>query len=122
MGTVTKLSRGKQPQRKEYPVLRQGDVLLVPVDEIPDGLKEVPRESGRLVLAHGEATGHAHVIEGEAELLAADVEDLEQRFLRVEQEAELVHDEHDTITVEPGEYEVRRQREYAPEAPVRVSD
>ena len=43
-------------------MFRQGDVLVVPVDEIPTGLKKVPREQGRLVLAHGEATGHAHVV------------------------------------------------------------
>jgi hypothetical protein len=103
-------------------MLRQGDVLLVPVDEIPKGLETVPREGGRLVLAHGEATGHAHVIEGEATFLAEDLEELEQRFLAVEEEAELVHDQHATITVPPGKYEVRRQREYQPEAPIRVSD
>lgn len=93
-------------------MLRQGDVLLVPVDRVPEGLKEIPLEDGRIVLAHGEATGHMHVIEGEAQFLAEDLEDFDRRFLMVEEEAELVHDEHDTITVPPGEYEVRRQREY----------
>jgi len=58
-------------------MLRQGDVLLVELDELPSQLEPVPmvhpwREYGRvghLVLARGEATGHAHVLEGEAELL-----------------------------------------------------
>jgi hypothetical protein len=100
-------------------MLRQGDILLVPVEEIPEGLKDVPRESGRMVLAHGEATGHAHVLEGEAKFLASD---LEGRFLLVEENAELVHDEHDTITVPPGGYEVRRQREYEPEESRLVAD
>lgn len=101
---------------------RQGDVLLVPVDEIPAGLKQVPLERRRIVLAHGEVTGHAHVVEGEAQFMAADLEEMEGRFLQVEEEATLVHDEHDSITLPPGKYEVRRQREYAPEAPVWVGD
>lgn len=101
---------------------RQGDVLIIPVQDIPDGAKPIARESGRLILAHGEATGHAHVVEGEATFLAADIEDLERRFLRVEEEAEVVHDEHDAIVLPPGDYEVVRQREYAPEAPRMVAD
>lgn len=103
-------------------MLRQGDVLLVPVDELPRGLKKVPRENGRIVLAHGEATGHAHVIEGEAQFLASDLEELDGRFLVVEEETELVHDEHATITVPPGIHQVVRQREYELEAPRYVAD
>lgn len=103
-------------------MFRQGDVLIVTVREIPDGLSEVPHEGGRLVLAHGEATGHAHVVEGDTTFLAADVDDLERRFLRVEREAAVVHDEHDTVTLPPGNYRVVLQREYAPEAPRWVTD
>lgn len=104
-------------------MFRQGDVLVVPVGAMPADLERVPLESGRLVLAHGEVTGHAHVVEGAAELFTpADVDELERRFLRVEQEAQLVHDEHSTIVLPPGDYEVRRQREYAPEAPRFVAD
>jgi hypothetical protein len=103
-------------------MFRQGDVMLVPVKEIPEGLVEVPRENGRIVLAHGEVTGHAHVIKGNALFLAADLEEMTDRFLQVEEECELVHDEHHTIALAPGAYEVRRQSEYAPEAPRMVAD
>jgi hypothetical protein len=102
--------------------------LLIPVKRIPTRerrkLLPVPRDRGRLVLAYGEVTGHSHVVEGEAELLfrAADVEELERRFLHVEAESMLVHEEHDTITLPPGDFEVVRQREYAPEAPRFVAD
>ena len=41
---------------------RQGDVLLIAVEQAPDGCTRVPDEAGRFVLAHGEATGHAHAI------------------------------------------------------------
>lgn len=43
-------------------LLRHGDVILVPVDSIPAGGKELPRENGAIVLAYGEVTGHSHTI------------------------------------------------------------
>jgi hypothetical protein len=101
---------------------RQGDVLIVATNHIPTGLTEVPKDNGRTILAYGEVTGHAHAVEGQALFLAADVAELERAWLRVEEEAKVVHEEHGTITLPPGDYEVRRQREYAPEAPVWVAD
>ncbi len=92
---------------------RQGDILLVPVEKLPDGLTEVPREEGRIILAEGEETGHLHAIEApEVTFLAKDLDEIEGRFLEVEAEVALTHPEHDTVTLEPGAYEVRRQREY----------
>ena len=46
------------------PVLyRQGDVLLRAIDAIPDSATfTVERDAGRIVLAYGEVTGHAHAI------------------------------------------------------------
>lgn len=102
---------------------RQGDVLIARVDTMPKGVQLVPRDQGRVVLAYGEVTGHAHAVEGDVELFAAaDVAELEERFLRVEREAQVVHEEHGTITLEPGIYSVKRQREYAPEEIRAVAD
>lgn len=103
-------------------IIRQGDVLVAAVKQIPEGLVEVPRDQGRVVLAYGEVTGHAHVVDGEATLLAADVDEMQERFLRVEAECELVHDEHTALILPPGDYRVVRQREYAPAANVLVAD
>lgn len=102
---------------------RQGDVLVARVEQVPEGLEAVEREDGKVVLAHGEATGHHHAIaEPGAELLEG--KDLEERFLRVLQEGgvALTHQEHSTITLPVGDYRVMRQREYAPEAPRYVAD
>ena len=104
-------------------LIRQGDVLLVRVDRIPAGVRPVAREGGRLVLAAGEATGHAHAVLESGALLLED--DLEERFLQVLEEGgvTLTHEEHAAVRVPPGEYEVRRQREYVPlEVPQRVLD
>jgi len=103
---------------------RQGDVLIVATNTIPDGLQPVARENGRVILAHGEMTGHAHAIDSDLVTLfaAADLDEMADRFLRVEQECDVVHDEHDTITLPPGDYAIRRQREYTPEAVRNVAD
>ena len=98
-------------------MIRQGDVLLVPIDRIPAGARSIAREGARLILAEGEATGHAHaVLDPGAELLESD---LEERFLRVLEEGGVTvsHEEHAPVLVPPGDYEVRRQREYKPQAP-----
>jgi hypothetical protein len=107
------------------PLYRQGDVLLRRVSEIPDGLLPVALDKGRVVLAYGEVTGHAHAVVGDVELLASDLKEMEVRFLRVESEmAEVVHEEHGTITLPVGDYEVVRQREYtsADMEPIWVAD
>lgn len=103
---------------------RQGDVLIELIGEMPDGLVPVERDQGRVILAYGEVTGHAHAIaEPDVELFTReDMTEMEGRFLRVEREAHLRHEEHATITLPPGMYRVKRQREYAPVEPVYVAD
>jgi hypothetical protein len=106
-------------------VARQGDILIVATTTIPKNAKPVARENGRTVLAHGEVTGHCHAIDDPTVLfLATDLGDLTDRFLRVERECRVVHDEHDAITLPPGEYIIRRQREYQSSdmAPIQVAD
>ena len=101
---------------------RQGDVFLVPIAG-PAGVAtstEVPRDAGRVVLAYGEVTGHAHAIADDAATLWVDGDDV--RRLVVEAEVFLRHEEHATIAVPPGAYEVRIQREYSPAGIVRVAD
>lgn len=94
-------------------LFRQGDVLIMKVDEVPEDARRVPREDGRIVLAHGEATGHAHaVLERDAKLF--EVDDTDERFLEIVQHADVVHEEHDPVRLEPGSYKVVRQREYSP--------
>jgi hypothetical protein len=94
---------------------RQGDVLIVPVESIPEELDPIDREDGRVVLAHGEVTGHAHAIEAEGAALFRDPR-LMAMFLTVTGDpVALEHDEHDSIAIPPGRYQIVRQREYAPE-------
>lgn len=101
--------------------LRQGDVLLEKVAELPAGLEPIARENGKIVLAHGEATGHAHaVVNRVAKFFQQPTTG--KRFLHIQKPAVLTHQEHATIDLEPGVYEVKRQREYSPEAIRNVAD
>ena len=102
---------------------RQGDVLLVAIEAVPHNAETVKRSMRGLVLAEGEATGHAHVITDDAaELVTAD--EAAELYLLVHgtEAVELLHEEHATVLVPPGAYEVRRQREYTPEEIRRVTD
>lgn len=95
-------------------IYRQGDVLIMRVAELPAALAPVSRDQGRVVLAYGEVTGHAHTI------LDPDTEFFEtaesaDRWLSVHGAgATVLHEEHAPIALPPGNYLVRRQREYVP--------
>jgi hypothetical protein len=100
-------------------VFRQGDVLLVPVTTVPADAKTVEPGVRGHVLMEGEATGHAHTIapaDG-ITLVTREQADELRMWLTIETAgpAPLVHDEHATIAVPPGAYEVIRQVEYTPE-------
>ncbi|HEY6140378.1 MAG TPA: hypothetical protein VI670_21700 [Thermoanaerobaculia bacterium] len=101
--------------------IRQGDVLLVEVEQIPRGGRLVARDAGRVVLAYGEATGHAHAIfEDDVSMIEVD-EGI--RYLDVPSEAVLRHEEHASHVLPAGtRWVVRRQREYVPEGPRSVED
>ena len=114
---------------ENFTQVAQGDVFIRRVESVPEGLVPVPRDNGRVVLAYGEVTGHAHaILEPTAELLvaperSADDALLNVRFLRIMETATLTHEEHAAITLAPGLYEIRQQREWTDaEEPLRVAD
>ena len=109
----------------------QGEALFRRVDAAPTGAAEVAPEGGRLILAHSE-TGHHHVMDAAAATLWTLPADhpapagVQILYLIVREPTTLEHlrpfDTHEPILFEPGVYEVRRQREYAPEGYRRVED
>jgi hypothetical protein len=103
---------------------RQGDVFLELIEDaasIEVG-ERVPLDGGRIVLAHGEATGHAHAISDAGAILffGNDKAANQDRFLRVLQPVSLLHEEHAKIALAPGLYRVRRQREWTDQDEPRV--
>lgn len=111
---------------------RQGDVALVKVETIPAGFVDAPRDPlGRIVLAYGESSGHAHAIrdKGVCGFRIAGSEDVDY-VLVGGSGATLAHEyesgqlaEHQPLSLEPGAYRVVRQREYvAPQVERRAVD
>lgn len=102
-------------------ILRQGDVLLIRCSRKPHQTLVLQlADRGRLILAYGEVTGHAHVLDA---ALAELFEDRAGRlFLKAAVGASVRHEEHGAIALRPGWYEVRRQREYSPTAIRTVAD
>lgn len=103
---------------------RQGDVFLEKLAKDIDvtKLESIKRDTGRIVLAYGEVTGHAHAIKTPNAALFFDKENNKFYLLITEKEADLVHEEHSTITLPMGAYEVIRQRQYTPEGIINVQD
>ncbi len=136
------------PSSHPRPHIRQGDVLLVPVGPLPAGCAEVPEDKGRIVLAHGEVTGHAHAIydhaagsadqDGGNPAVTTEIADATiarararatlwrapdgERYLEVSMPVTLRHEEHTAHTIPPGIYKLPRQVEYTPQELRRVID
>ena len=97
-------------------IRRQGDVLVKRIaGPLPEGATEVPRENGRVVLAHGEATGHAHAIRERATMFRDDAMGRMLLDIPAGAPAPLEHDEHSTIPLPAGLYEVVRQVQWSDE-------
>ena len=101
-------------------MFRQGDVLIIEVGALPEGeQREVGRDNGRIVLAYGEVTGHAHAIRGlDVKMIAVG----DSCFLQSASPFVVEHEEHTPMHIPEGMYQVLRQREYAPEAVRVVAD
>lgn len=104
--------------------LRQGDVLLVPVDSIPKGAKKQPPQGRKVILALGEATGHHHRFEfmDTSHNVKLYVADGGARYVHVTKVSALMHEEHDAATVPAGKYLLPVQTEYTPSELIRVVD
>lgn len=104
----------------------QGDVLCLRIEGIPEGLRPVERDNGKIVLAYGEVTGHSHAIEAAGATLLESPTNTEvmtlspmiERYLQVVEDGgvELRHEEHDVHVLEPGCYKIITQREFVPKA------
>src|SRR5580700_1097494 len=96
----------------------QGDLCIRQVDRLPDGLTAQSGKEGYLILAHSE-TGHHHVVLERSAQLLIDQTNAFIAYLKVAEPCELEHlrsyDTHEPWALEPGIYELRRQREHVPE-------
>ncbi len=118
-------------------MVRQGDVLLRPlhnvrqacVSAVTAGLvARVPAENGRVVLAHGEVTGHHHsfALSDRVAMFRDDGAGSGSGFTLLEvkpgEPLALEHQEHTALLVQPGVHEVVRQRVFLAGMAARVVD
>jgi hypothetical protein len=87
-------------------IFRQGDVLLRQIKELPKGLK--PKQDK--VLAYGEATGHMHLFFNPYTELYVDMEG--KQYVYLVEDSLLEHEEHASVMIPQGTYEVVIQREF----------
>lgn len=107
-------------------MIRHGDIMLRPIEApsaetLDQKLSTHWIAGSMIVLAEGERTGHSHALHG-AGLRMARIVYQPNPILDVPAGAELRHQEHATIVVPPGWYEVIRQRVYTPMGPRTVRD
>jgi len=88
---------------------QQGDVLLQTVNEVPEDAKIVDPQSRGVVLAEGEVTGHAHVMNPKSATMFATKTD---RFLVTKKASVVTHEEHGNITVPKGVSKIGIVKEY----------
>jgi hypothetical protein len=105
-------------------IFRQGDVMLVRVDELPAGLEDITPKAGRVVLLQGEATNHFHAFyDRGVQVYARDKKAARPEYLRVVETAYLKHEEHETAKLPPGLYRMPVQTEHQDsDEPIVVSD
>lgn len=97
-------------------MIRQGDLLFVRVSKIANDAIE---DKGGII-ARGEATGHTHKIrpgQQAALMIAAGI-----AYVNAVKECAIDHQEHDTVILPPGVWQVKRQREYIPDGWQQVAD
>jgi len=108
----------------------QGDLLLRRIDKLPANAVLVKAENGVYTAAHSE-TGHSHVIQERPNVKFYSTDDPMVSYLEVIEATEKTeallehlrgHDTHETLSIPPGIFELRRQREYTPEGWRRVQD
>jgi hypothetical protein len=111
---------------------RQGDVLIERVPSIP-AKAEAQKKSRKIILAHGEVTGHHHALETRDPAdwwKDGDISTANSRpstlvgeiYVSLPKGGVVKHQEHSKVELPAGNYRVTRQREYSPEAIRNVMD
>lgn len=86
---------------------QQGDVIYQRISKLPDGVKEVRRQAGVIVVMHGE-NGHTHAI-SDADAMFYEKDG--KFYLKNEKAVTLTHEEHNHQVIHPGIWEIGQVQE-----------
>ena len=96
---------------------RHGDVIIKAITKREyNEIMEASPAKNDYVVAYGEATGHHHALQaktGTAQVLV-NSDNQQAVAFSVKQDTKLTHEEHNTIEIPKGYYQVEFEREYNP--------
>ena len=96
--------------------IRQGDVMVERIEELPSDAVPVETKEKRVVLAYGEVTGHCHQIKSGAKEFNFSGDKFGKRLLKISNKpVNIDHEEHSTIQIPKGTYRIIQQMEYQQE-------
>ena len=106
-------------------MVAQGELMIRKIESLPDNIQRISSENNQYIVGHSE-TGHHHVIDEVDSLNMWQSADAFIAYITTDEPVELKHlrtdHRHESILIEPGIYEIRRQREYTPAGLRRVLD
>jgi|SRR5208283_1721977 len=88
----------------------QGDVFFTRAKRLPVKAEVKQKSKRGYIIAEGEATGHAHVVDDDIELYESGG----VLYLRTEKEIQVKHEEHKPVILSKGIWKVGIVREYDP--------
>ena len=91
-------------------IFRHGDLLIKKIKDMPKGLKEVKTN----IVAEGAFTGHHHTLVTDDNSIAVYQDIDGNKFIGLLKDAKITHQEHKTIELPAGCYEVVIEQEYDP--------
>ena len=92
---------------------RHGDLLIKQIDHIPLSAKPLSTS----IIAEGEITGHNHKLYGSHQVYGTRHDNpriIEPTYFQAKEDISLKHQEHNTLKISKGNYEVVHEREYDP--------
>ena len=92
---------------------RHGDLLIKQIDHIPLSAKPLSTS----IIAEGEITGHNHKLYGSHQVYGTHSQNpriIEPTYFQAKEDISLKHQEHNTLKISKGNYEVVHEREYDP--------
>lgn len=91
-------------------IYRHGDIDFIPVTD-PKVKETIEHES--FIVAEGEATGHHHRLTAALGAKVAVMKGFNnEMYIRISEPTPLSHEEHHTLTIQPGVYEIKNEREF----------
>ena len=98
---------------KKPKLYRHGDLLIRQVDKIPEYAQQLSTN----IIAHGE-NGHTHKLHGSHQVYGTHSSQnyrvIEPTYFQAKEEISLKHQEHNTLKISKGLYEILHEREYNP--------